>query len=150
MLLLVVLLLAMPIFSIACASEEPAAPSTPSTPSEPSKPAAEPIELSMASMHSPTSPSGQQLEEWAKKIAEDSNGLVTIRHYGSSTLVPGPDMRTGIKEGVLVIATVADLQAGLGASDTIAGKVHAVIASTADKHILTVATLQQVITIAAI
>ena len=100
MLLLVVLLLAMPIFSIACASEEPAAPSTPSTPSEPSQPAAEPIELSMASMHAPASLSGQSLEKWAEKIAEESNGLVTIRHYGSSTLVPGPDMRIGIKDGV--------------------------------------------------
>lgn len=101
MLLLVVLLLAIPIFSVACATEEPSTPTTPSTPSQPATPPAQkPVELSLASMHAPTSPSGQQLEEWAEKIKADSNGMLTIRHYGSSTLIPGPDMRTGIREGV--------------------------------------------------
>ncbi len=54
----------------------------------------------MASMHAPTSPSGVSLEAWAEKIKQDSNGLLTIRHYGSSQLIAGTDMRTGIKDGV--------------------------------------------------
>jgi TRAP-type transport system periplasmic protein len=60
----------------------------------------DPVELKMASMHAPTAPSGLDLEAWAEKIKQASNGLLTIRHYGSSQLVQGPEMRSGIKAGV--------------------------------------------------
>jgi TRAP-type C4-dicarboxylate transport system substrate-binding protein len=60
----------------------------------------DPIELKMASMHAPTAPSGLDLEAWAEKIKEATNGTVTIRHYGSSQLIPGPDMPSGIRDGV--------------------------------------------------
>ncbi len=62
--------------------------------------AAAPIELKMASMHSPTALSGLDLDAWAAKIEQASNGLLTIRQYGSSQLIAGPDMRSGIKDGV--------------------------------------------------
>ena len=51
-------------------------------------------------MHAPTAPSGLDLEAWAEKIKQASNGVLTIRHYGSSQLVQGPEMRSGIKSGV--------------------------------------------------
>jgi TRAP-type C4-dicarboxylate transport system substrate-binding protein len=60
----------------------------------------EPVELSMASMHGPTAPAGLALEAWAEEIKEASGGLLTIRHYGSSQLVPGPEMRPGVRDGV--------------------------------------------------
>jgi TRAP-type C4-dicarboxylate transport system substrate-binding protein len=96
-----VLLLIIPILTIACSkTEAPTTPSTPSTPSEPAKPAPEPIELSLASMHPPMSLPSQAVERWAEKIKQDSNGLLTIRHFPGSQLIPGPDMRIGIKDGV--------------------------------------------------
>jgi TRAP-type transport system periplasmic protein len=60
----------------------------------------DPVELKMASMHAPTALSGLDLEAWAEKIKQATNGLLTIRHYGSSQLVQGPEMRSGIKAGV--------------------------------------------------
>jgi TRAP-type C4-dicarboxylate transport system substrate-binding protein len=65
----------------------------------------DPVELKMASMHAPTALSGLDLEAWAEKIKQASNGLLTIRHYGSSQLVQGPEMRSGIKAGVADIGS---------------------------------------------
>jgi TRAP-type C4-dicarboxylate transport system substrate-binding protein len=100
MLLVAIILLALPILSVACAKEAPSTPSTPTTPSTPVKPEQKPIELSLASMNAPGSQPALQLERWMERIAKDSNGMLTIRHYPSSTLVAGPDMRVGVKEGV--------------------------------------------------
>ncbi len=119
LLLTVLLLLALVVTVSACGSDtttttSPAAPdttatspdttaSTPDTtapaPTETTA-AQEPIELSMASMSSPTAPIGLALEAWAEEIKQASNGLLTIRHYGSSQLVPGPEMRAGVRDGV--------------------------------------------------
>jgi TRAP-type C4-dicarboxylate transport system substrate-binding protein len=92
--------------SAAATTTSPTSPATTSTPdttapaSTDTTAAAKPVELKMASMHAPTSPSGAALEAWAERIKEASNGLLTIRHYGSSQLIPGPEMREGIKSGL--------------------------------------------------
>ena len=54
----------------------------------------------MASMSAPEAPIGLALEAWAEEIKQASNGLLTIRHYGSSQLVKGPEMRSGVRDGV--------------------------------------------------
>jgi TRAP-type transport system periplasmic protein len=78
------------------ATTAPAAPATTAA----AQPTGKAIELKMASMHAPTAPSGIDLEAWAEKIKQATNGSLTIRHYGSSQLVQGPEMRSGIKAGV--------------------------------------------------
>jgi TRAP-type C4-dicarboxylate transport system substrate-binding protein len=50
-------------------------------------------------MFPPVSPTAQALDRWADKVAEESGGSVTIRHYAANTLVAGPEMRDGIKAG---------------------------------------------------
>lgn len=100
MLLVAVILLALPILSVACAKEAPSTPSTPTTPSTPAKPEQKPVELSLASMMPPGAPPTAHLERWMEKVATESKGLLTIRHYPASTLIAGPDMRIGVKEGV--------------------------------------------------
>jgi TRAP-type C4-dicarboxylate transport system substrate-binding protein len=104
MLLLVVVLLAIPIFSIACTKETPSAPSTPTTPSTPSQPATppapKPVELSLASMMPPEAAPAKSIERFIEKVNKDSNGLITIRHFPANTLIPGPNMRSGVRDGV--------------------------------------------------
>ena len=59
-----------------------------------------PVELKMASMHAAAAPSGADLEAWAEKIKQATNGTVTIRHYNSSQLVTGPEMISGVRAGM--------------------------------------------------
>ena len=100
----IVLLLIIPVLAIGCAKTEkpttPTTPTTPSTPSEPEKPAAKPVELSLASMMSPEAPPAKSIERFIEKVNTDSNGLLTIRHYPANTLIPGPNMRSGVRDGV--------------------------------------------------
>lgn len=114
LLLCVLLLLTIAIVVGACGSTKDgtsttAAPSatagsaTTAAPTTETTAALEPIELSMASMHQPTALSGVALEEWAEKIKQATNGLLTIRHYGSSQLITGQETRTATKEGVVDI-----------------------------------------------
>ncbi len=107
---LVVLLVVVAAGAMACGDEEPATttaapattagPATTAAPSTDTTAALEPVELSMASMHAPTAPASASLERWAEKVKQDSNGLITIRHYPSSQLIPPPEMRSGIRDGV--------------------------------------------------
>ena len=107
---LVVLLVVVAAGAMACGDEEPATttaapattagPATTVAPSTDTTAALEPVELSMASMHAPTAPASASLERWAEKVKQDSNGLITIRHYPSSQLIPPPEMRSGIRDGV--------------------------------------------------
>jgi TRAP-type C4-dicarboxylate transport system substrate-binding protein len=62
-------------------------------------PSGETIELSLASLYPATAPPAQSLQRWADKIAADSGGRLTIRHYSDSTLIAAPDMRTGVDAG---------------------------------------------------
>jgi TRAP-type C4-dicarboxylate transport system substrate-binding protein len=73
------------------------APTTATTAS--TEPSGETIELSMASLFAPESDPSLSLQRWADKIAADSNGRLTIRHYAGSTLLPAPEMRTGVEAG---------------------------------------------------
>jgi TRAP-type C4-dicarboxylate transport system substrate-binding protein len=59
-----------------------------------------PIELRLAHMFPVTSPSGVHIENWAKKIASDSNGRLTIRIFPGNTLIAGPELYDGVARGV--------------------------------------------------
>jgi len=84
----------------------PTATTTPPPPPPPPPP--EPLELSLASMFPPQALEGQVADRWAEKIAEDTNGLLTIRVYPGNTLIsPPPELIDG------VIAGVADISQGL-------------------------------------
>jgi TRAP-type transport system periplasmic protein len=57
------------------------------------------IELRLAHMMPVASPSHQHIEAWAKKIATDSKGRLTIRIFASNTLLPGPELYDGVVKG---------------------------------------------------
>jgi TRAP-type C4-dicarboxylate transport system substrate-binding protein len=42
----------------------------------------------------------KHVNRWAEKLAEASNGLLTIRHYPIATLIAPPDFRPAIKQGI--------------------------------------------------
>ena len=63
------------------------------------KPSEKPIELRLAHMMPVGSPSHQHIELWAKRIAADSNGRLTIRIFPSNTLIPGPEIYNGVVNG---------------------------------------------------
>lgn len=71
----------------------------PTTPTDSTAPTGEAIELSLASLYPAGSPPAQSLDRWCEKIAADSGGRLTIRHYTDNTLVAAPDMRTGVEAG---------------------------------------------------
>lgn len=63
-----------------------------------------PIELRLAHMFPVGSPSHQVTDTWAKKIAEDSNGRLTIRIFPVGTLVPPPELYDGAAMGTTDIS----------------------------------------------
>jgi TRAP-type C4-dicarboxylate transport system substrate-binding protein len=58
-----------------------------------------PIELRLAHMFPVSSPSHQHIENWAKKIAADSNGRLTIRIFPVNTLITAPEIYDGVANG---------------------------------------------------
>ena len=58
-----------------------------------------PIELRLAHMFPVNAPAHQHIEQWAKKIATDSNGRLTIRIFPSNTLIAAPEMYSGVVKG---------------------------------------------------
>jgi TRAP-type C4-dicarboxylate transport system substrate-binding protein len=58
-----------------------------------------PIELRLAHMFPVASPSHQHIENWAKKIAADSNGQLTIRIFPVNTLLNAPEIYDGVANG---------------------------------------------------
>jgi TRAP-type C4-dicarboxylate transport system substrate-binding protein len=58
-----------------------------------------PIELRLAHMFPVSSPSHQHIESWAKKIATDSNGRLTIRIFPVNTLITAPEIYDGVATG---------------------------------------------------
>ena len=102
MVLLVVSLFTIPVFAIACSPDQQ---STSSDPADSSTQQPQSIELSLASMQAPGSVHSEHFQRWADKIATASNGTLTIRHYPSNILIAGPEMRTGVKNGVADIGT---------------------------------------------
>ncbi len=61
--------------------------------------AGESIELSLASLYPASSAPAASLDRWCEKIATDSGGRLTVRHFTDSTLLTAPDMRTGVEAG---------------------------------------------------
>ncbi len=57
------------------------------------------VELRLAHMMPVGSPSHQHIEAWAKKVATDSKGKLTIRIFPSNTLLPGPEIYDGVVKG---------------------------------------------------
>jgi TRAP-type C4-dicarboxylate transport system substrate-binding protein len=58
-----------------------------------------PVELRLAHMFPIGSPSHQVVDAWAKKIAADSNGRLTIRIFPVNTLIPAPEIYDGVAKG---------------------------------------------------
>jgi len=58
-----------------------------------------PIDLRLAHMFPVVSPSHQLVENWAKKIATDSNGRLTIRIFPVNTLLAAPEIYDGVAKG---------------------------------------------------
>jgi TRAP-type transport system periplasmic protein len=83
-------------------------PSTSAAPAPSSSTAAvTPIELSFATTSPDASDIGKHFQRWADKIKTDSGGRLTVRIYPNNTLVSGPDMRKGIREGAADIGDSA-------------------------------------------
>ncbi len=62
-------------------------------------PSGETIELSLASLYPAGAAPAQSLDRWCEKIAADSGGRLTVRHYTDGTLLAAPDIRIGVQEG---------------------------------------------------
>jgi TRAP-type C4-dicarboxylate transport system substrate-binding protein len=58
-----------------------------------------PIEIRLAHMFPVGSPSHRLMEAWAKKIAADSNGKLTVRIFPVNTLVPAPELINAAANG---------------------------------------------------
>jgi len=63
-----------------------------------------PIELRLAHMFPVGSPSHQHIDAWAKKIATDSKGGLTIRIFPVNTLIPAPELYDGVAKGTADIS----------------------------------------------
>ena len=63
-----------------------------------------PIDLRLAHMFPVASPSHQLVENWAKKIATDSSGRLTIRIFPVNTLIAAPEIYDGVAKGAADIA----------------------------------------------
>jgi TRAP-type C4-dicarboxylate transport system substrate-binding protein len=59
-----------------------------------------PIELRLAHMFPVGASSHKHIEQWANKIATDSNGRLTIRIFPVGTLLSPPEIYSGIAKGV--------------------------------------------------
>ena len=59
-----------------------------------------PIELRLAHMFPVGASSHKHIEQWAKKIADDSNGRLTIRIFPVGTLIAPPEIYSGVANGV--------------------------------------------------
>jgi TRAP-type C4-dicarboxylate transport system substrate-binding protein len=62
-------------------------------------PQGKPVELRLAHMFPIGSPSHQVIDAWAKKIAADSKGRLTIRIFPVNTLIPAPEIYDGVAKG---------------------------------------------------
>ncbi len=91
------LVLVLALLLSACPSSTPEPTPTPTPTPTPETP--KPVELSIAHGFPPQSPEGQITNKWAEKIAEDSNGLLTARVYGGSTLLTVPELLDGVMAG---------------------------------------------------
>lgn len=59
-----------------------------------------PIELRLAHMFPVSATSHKHIEQWANKITTESKGRLTIRIFPVSTLIPPPEIYSGVAKGV--------------------------------------------------
>jgi TRAP-type transport system periplasmic protein len=70
----------------------------------PAKSAEKPIELRLAHQYPVGSFMDQAMSAWAKKIADDSKGRLTIRMFPNNTLVPPPELYNAVVSGTADIS----------------------------------------------
>ena len=63
----------------------------------------EPIELNFATFMPPFAAQFGAYQEWADKITEQTEGMVIVTLYPFGSLLPPPDMISGVKAGVAEI-----------------------------------------------
>ena len=126
LLALAVILLLVSAFAVACGEaktpETTAAPATTAAPTDTTAaqtdttaaptdstaaPSGKAIELSLASQYPSSSDPSKSLERWGEKIAADSGGRLTVRHFSDQTLVSGPEMRIGVAAGTADLGSSA-------------------------------------------
>ena len=93
LILLAVTIVVTPLFS-ACAEEK----------------LTEPIELNFATFMPPFAAQFGAYQEWADKISEQTEGMVTVTLYPAGSLLPPDDMLTGVKSGM---AEIGDTTLGM-------------------------------------
>jgi len=89
------------------------------------------MELSLASLYPAGSPAAKALDSWCEKIAADSGGRLTVRHYTDNTLLTAPDMRIGVQAGTadlgssLIYKPEPNLEPSLSLPALVQGRDHA-------------------------
>jgi len=66
-----------------------------------------PIELRLAHMFPVMSAQHQHIELWVKRITDASNGRLAIRIFAANTLLPGPEIYSGVVKGAADIGLAA-------------------------------------------
>jgi len=100
---LLLMLAALPFIS-ACAAPAPAPAPSPS----PSPTPAKTIELKIGHMQPPTHFIQALLEEWAKKVEEQTNGRVKSTVYPVATLCPPPETYEALATGIMDVGVAPD------------------------------------------
>jgi len=107
------------VFAVACGDAE--TPDTTAAPADTTAaPSGETIELSMAFQYPSGSDTAKSIERWGDKIAADSDGRLTVRHYSDQTLVKGPEMRLGVAAGTADLGVSSIYKTEPGFEPTIA------------------------------
>jgi len=145
LLTLAIVLLLVSVFAVACGDAE--TPDTTAAPTDTTAaptdttaaPSGETMELSLASLYPAGSPAAKALDSWCEKIAADSGGRLTIRHYTDNTLLTAPDMRTGVEAGTadfgssLIYKPEPNLEPSLSLPALVQGRDHAACLSIFDE-----------------
>ncbi len=114
--LLILTLVAVPLFAIACEeevtppAEEEEEEGLPPGEEEEEEELTEPIELSFATFMPPFAAQFGAYQEWADEIFEQTNGMVTVTLYPAGSLLPPDDMLPGVKSGM---AEIGDTTLGM-------------------------------------
>jgi len=66
---------------------------------------AKPIELSYANLFPPTHVQSQLPESWCKEVEKRTNGQVKFTYYPGGTLLKGPQIFTGVMDGIADVGT---------------------------------------------
>jgi len=108
-LVLLLMLLTVSTLLTACSTSETSPSATTSVTSPSASTPTEVFELKLSHHMPPVAPVAQALEEWAKKIEENTNGRVKITIYPSGALASGSDAYPSTAAGVCDIAYVNNI-----------------------------------------